>query len=47
MTGKLPAYTIYLVTQGSFWLFFTMMATISAIYRVQSAGLNPLQLVLV
>lgn len=47
MTRKLPAYTIYLVTQGSFWLFFTMMATISAIYRVQSAGLNPLQLVLV
>jgi DHA3 family tetracycline resistance protein-like MFS transporter len=47
MTRKLPAYTVYLVIQGSFWLFFTMMATISAIYRVQSAGLNPLQLVLV
>jgi DHA3 family tetracycline resistance protein-like MFS transporter len=47
MTRKLPAYTVYLLTQGSFWLFFMMMATISAIYRLQSAGLNPLQLVLV
>ncbi len=28
-------------------MFFTMMSMISAIYRVESAGLNPLQLVLV
>jgi DHA3 family tetracycline resistance protein-like MFS transporter len=47
MTRKLPAFSVYLIIQGSFWLFFTMMATVSAIYRVQSAGLNPLQLVLV
>lgn len=44
---KLPASSVYLITQGSFAVFFSMMAMISAIYRVQSAGLNPLQLVLV
>ncbi|UCG26082.1 MAG: MFS transporter [Chloroflexota bacterium] len=44
---KIPAYTIYLITQACFGLFFTMMSLVSAIYRVQSAGLDPLQLVLV
>lgn len=47
MSRKLSAYSIYLILQGSFWLCFAMMSTISAIYRIQSAGLNPLQLVLV
>lgn len=47
MNRKLHAYTIYLALRGSFSLFFTMMAMISAIYRVETAGLNPLQLVLV
>ncbi|MFN2187688.1 MAG: MFS transporter [Candidatus Promineifilaceae bacterium] len=44
---KLPAYKLYLGIQASFWMFFSMMSMISAIYRVQSAGLDPLQLVLV
>ena len=44
---KLPAYKLYLGIQSSFWMFFTMMSMISAIYRVQTAGLDPLQLVLV
>ena len=44
---RIPAYTIYLITQASFGMFFTMMSLVSAIYRVQSAGLDPLQLVLV
>jgi len=44
---KLPAYKVYLGIQASFWMFFTMMSMISAIYRVQTAGLDPLQLVLV
>jgi DHA3 family tetracycline resistance protein-like MFS transporter len=44
---KLPAYSIYLITQGSFWFFFTTFSTLSAVYRIQSAGLNPLQLILV
>lgn len=47
MSKKLPAYTIYLIMSGSFSTFFTMMSMISAIYRVETAGLNPLQLVLV
>ena len=47
MNRKLNAYTIYLILAGSFSIFFTMMAMISAIYRVETAGLNPLQLVLV
>jgi len=44
---KAPAYPLYLATQGGFWFCFHLMATISAVYRVQSAGLNPFQLVLV
>jgi len=47
MPKKLPAYPLYLIIQGSFWMFFAMMATLSAIYRVESAGLNPMQLILV
>ncbi|MFZ0549159.1 MAG: tetracycline efflux MFS transporter Tet(40), partial [Candidatus Promineifilaceae bacterium] len=47
MNRKLNAYTVYLTLQGSFSVFFTMIAMISAIYRVETAGLNPLQLVLV
>ncbi|MGB3717673.1 MAG: MFS transporter [Candidatus Promineifilaceae bacterium] len=44
---KIPAYPLYMGIQASFWMFFTMMSMISAIYRVQSAGLDPLQLVLI
>lgn len=47
MNKKLPAYTVYLILSAVFPLFFTMIAMISAIYRVETAGLNPLQLVLV
>lgn len=44
---KLAPYTIYMIIQGAMAVLFTMMGFISAIYRVQTAGLNPLQLVLV
>jgi DHA3 family tetracycline resistance protein-like MFS transporter len=47
MRKKLPAYSIYLIIQASFGMFFTMMSLVSTIYRVESAGLDPLQLVLV
>ena len=47
MRQRMPAYSIYLIIQGSFGMFFTMMSLVSAIYRIQSAGLNPLELVLV
>jgi DHA3 family tetracycline resistance protein-like MFS transporter len=36
-----------MIIQGAMAVLFTMMGFISAIYRVQTAGLNPLQLVLV
>lgn len=47
MIHKLSAYTIYMIIRGAMAVLFTMMGFISAIYRVQTAGLNPLQLVLV
>lgn len=47
MIRKMPAYTVYMIISGSYSLFFTMIAMISAVYRVETAGLNPLQLVLV
>jgi len=46
MFRKLSPYPIYLIIVGATSAFFTMMGFISAIYRVQTAGLNPLQLVL-
>lgn len=46
MRRRLPAYQVYLIISGAFAALFTMMSFISAIYRVQAAGLNPLQLVL-
>ncbi len=44
---RLTAYATYLLISGSSSLFFTVAFTTSAIYRFQSADLNPLQLVLV
>jgi hypothetical protein len=43
---KLPAYKLFLIISGSHALLFTMMGFIHAIYRVEAAQLNPLQLVL-
>lgn len=43
---KLPAYKLFLFLTGSHALLFTMMGFIHAIYRVEAAQLNPLQLVL-
>ncbi|HSH04388.1 MAG TPA: MFS transporter [Anaerolineae bacterium] len=47
MPPKLTAYPTYLIISFVFSLNFTLMSMISAIYRVESAGLNPLQLILV
>lgn len=41
------AYGVYLLLSGLSGAFFNLYGTIAAVYRVQSAGLNPLQLVLV
>lgn len=47
MIRKLSPNTVYMTISGAMAVLFTMMGFISAIYRVQTAGLNPLQLVLV
>ena len=42
-----PAYRVYLTLGASSAFFFSTYSTLSAIYRIQEAGLDPLQLVLV
>ena len=44
---NLRPYSVYLFVTGAFGLCFMMYATISSVYRIQTVGLNPLQLVLV
>ena len=46
MAKKLPPYTTYLIIAAATAFFFTLMGTVSGVYRV-SVGLTPLQLVLV
>jgi DHA3 family tetracycline resistance protein-like MFS transporter len=41
------AYRIYLILEGSFALFFYMIITVNMVYQVETAHLNPLELVLV
>lgn len=43
---RLPAYPLFLFLSGGHAFLFTMMSFIHAIYRVEAAHLNPLQLVL-
>ena len=40
-------YPIYLFISGAFAVFFMLYATIASVYRIQTVGLNPLELVLV
>jgi DHA3 family tetracycline resistance protein-like MFS transporter len=40
-------YPVYLFISGAFALFFMLYATIASVYRIQTVGLNPLELVLV
>jgi MFS transporter, DHA3 family, tetracycline resistance protein len=40
-------YPVYLFINVAFGLSFMLYATISSVYRIQTVGLNPLQLVLV
>lgn len=44
---KLNAYTVYVTSETSFALFFSMITTVNLVYQVEVAHLNPLQLVLV
>jgi DHA3 family tetracycline resistance protein-like MFS transporter len=41
------AYRAYLIMEGGMAFFFALVFTVSAIYRIQTVGLDPLQLVLV
>jgi len=41
------AYRLYLALVGATGFFFWVWAAMSALYRIQEVGLNPLQLVLV
>lgn len=44
---RIPADRLYLTLSGGVALLFAMIFTITAVYRIEAAGLNPLQLVLV
>ena len=44
--NDLRAYRIYLCIKSAFALFFTLWATVAAVYRIEVVGLDPLQLVL-
>lgn len=47
MDKKLSQTTIYLIYSGASALFFSMVFTVSQLYRIDTLHLNPLQLVLV
>ncbi len=44
---RLNAYPVYLISEGAFALFFSIIATLNLVYQAEVAHLNPLQLVLV
>ncbi len=47
MIRRLPPYPVYLMIQGVFGFAFLTFATLSTLYRIETVGLNPFQLVLV
>ncbi|MGV2941971.1 MFS transporter [Mesobacillus sp. LC4] len=47
MTGKLSAYRVYLIYAGLTAFLFEMVFTVNEIYRIQVAGFNAFELVLV
>ena len=46
-TSKLSAYAVYLIHSGITSLSFSLIFTVNLVYQVETARLNPLQLVLV
>ncbi len=46
-TSRRRAYLLFLFIEGSSAIFFSLYSTVAAVYRVKTAGLNPLELVLV
>jgi DHA3 family tetracycline resistance protein-like MFS transporter len=47
LLSDLRPYPVYPFISDAFALYFMLYATIASVYRVQTVGLNPLQLVLV
>lgn len=47
LRSRLSAYTVYLIFEGSYAVFFSMIVTLNLVYQVEIVHLNPLQLVLV
>jgi MFS transporter, DHA3 family, tetracycline resistance protein len=47
LLSYLRPYPLYLFISAAFALCFMLYAAIASVYRVQTVGLNPLQLVLV
>jgi MFS transporter, DHA3 family, tetracycline resistance protein len=47
LSNRFSAYTVYLIFVASTTFCFTLYASLSALYRLQTAGLDPLQLVLI
>jgi DHA3 family tetracycline resistance protein-like MFS transporter len=47
MRSKFSAYSVYLFSEFTVALLFSMIFTVDAVYQVSMVGLNPLQLVLV
>jgi DHA3 family tetracycline resistance protein-like MFS transporter len=41
------AYPVYLISSAAWAFFFTLITTVNLVYQVETAGLSPLQLVLV
>lgn len=44
---RLSSYSVYLVLSAAGSFFFTIFATLSSVYRFETAGLDPLQLMLI
>ena len=47
LSSRLSAYAVYLSLSGGAAFFFTVFGTLSSVYRIQTAGLSPFQLVLI
>lgn len=47
MSRRLSSYAVYLILSGATAFFFAVFGTLSLVYRFQTAGLSPFQLVLI
>jgi hypothetical protein len=45
LSHRLSSYAVYIALSGATAFFFTVFGTLSSVYRLQTAGLRPFQLV--